>query len=129
MLIIPPITNINSINNFIEFYRNLHNEAPAEIISLEGNTTGTKIFLLHILFALKLLPQYGEFKIKVQKFKNVLEIDLINLVKMNFLEYSLEYNYYTFKNYKGICNIHIDKLSLLFARYNNKYTPNKKLNL
>ena len=129
MLVVPKLNSINSINQFIEQYRDLHNEQPSTIVSTTGNLNNTKQFLLEILFSIKILKQYGMLKLKVDLFKNRLEEDLISLLKTIFSEYSFEKNIYIFKYYIGQSSDLIDKLSLLLVRYNDKYTPHKKLNL
>ena len=129
MLVIPELRNINSMNEFIENYRDLYNEQPSSIISVNGNLYNTKQFLIEVLFTIKVLKQYGTLELKVDVFKNRLEKDLISLLKTIFSEYKFKKNTYTFKYYTGQSNNLIDKLSLLLVGYNTRYTPHKKLNL
>lgn len=129
MLIIPQLKNINSIDSFIETYRNMYNEQPSSVTSTNGNLYDTKQFLIEILFAIKILKQYGTLKIPVNLFRNRLEEDLVALLKNIFSEYIFRKNVYTFKYYTGPSIILIDKLSLILVSYNNRYTPHKKLNL
>ena len=81
MLIVPELTNINSINKFMEFYRNLHNELPYEILSINGNQYKTKLFLLETILTLRMLRPYGNFYIRMSAIKNNLEQSIIKTLK------------------------------------------------